>query len=137
MKPHPIYNSLLISENGEIHSKRGILKQTLNSDGYFFICTRIRPLAIRKSVHRLVAETYVPNPENKEQVHHKDENRTNNHFTNLKWVTKKEHEEIHNNEKSQRMIGNKIAVGSKGQVGRKFTDEHKLKMSFAAKNRKH
>lgn len=41
-------------------------------------------------IHRLVAEAYVPNPENKETVNHIDENKENNHYTNLSWMTRAE-----------------------------------------------
>lgn len=41
-------------------------------------------------IHRLVGEAFVENPYNKPEIHHKDNNPKNNHFTNLMWVTRKE-----------------------------------------------
>jgi hypothetical protein len=41
-------------------------------------------------IHRLVGELYLPNPDNLPEIEHRDDNRFNNHYTNLEWVTGEE-----------------------------------------------
>lgn len=41
-------------------------------------------------IHRLVAEAFIPNPDNLPVIHHKDDNPKNNHVSNLMWCTQKE-----------------------------------------------
>lgn len=43
-----------------------------------------------KKLHRLIALTFIPNPQNKETVNHKDENKFNNTVKNLEWMTNEE-----------------------------------------------
>ena len=57
-------------------------------------------------VHRLVIETFVPNPDNFQWVNHKDENKHNNQADNLEWVTRRENsmygtcqERLHKNQR--------------------------------------
>ena len=56
---------------------KGYLRVELHKDG----------VAKKYSIHRLVAEAYIPNPEGKEQVNHKDEIKTHNWVGNLEWAT--------------------------------------------------
>ena len=54
---------------------------------YYRVTLSIDGLVQRHSVHRMVAECYIPNPFNKPQVNHKDLNKLNNHVDNLEWST--------------------------------------------------
>lgn len=67
-----------------------ILKLTRNGRGYFYVSLFGNGIINKKSVHRLVAETFIPNPNNKPDIDHIDTIKTNNHIENLQWVTHKE-----------------------------------------------
>ena len=79
-----------VSVNGEIYSvpAKRILKSCVSNKGYELVCLK-SPDGKRKqyTVHRLVALTFVPNPENLPLVNHKDENKLNNKAENLEWCT--------------------------------------------------
>lgn len=54
---------------------------------------------VRTTAHRLVAEAFIPNPDNLSEVNHIDSNRANNHVSNLEWVSHSEnmkHAYVHN-----------------------------------------
>lgn len=66
--------------------KGKILKPTINRWGYYLVClNNINRKWV--SVHRLVAQTFLPNPDNLPQVNHIDENKTNNCVDNLEWCS--------------------------------------------------
>lgn len=67
-----------------------ILKSNMNSNGYIRLNLSKNNVASNKKIHRLVAEAFIPNPENKPQANHIDEDKTNNHASNLEWMTAQE-----------------------------------------------
>ena len=75
--------------NAKRIEKEKILK--LNTrNGYYVINLRKNGKRISKQIHRLVAEAFIPNNDNKPFVNHKDFNRLNNNIENLEWCTQKE-----------------------------------------------
>ncbi len=89
-KKNPNY---LISEYGDVYSKYSnrYLKQCQVKLGITLLeFKQIMQKSRTAYCHRLVAEHWLPNPDNLEQVNHIDENTSNNHYTNLQWMTRKD-----------------------------------------------
>lgn len=78
---------IVTDKNGVSYYRKGKeLSKNLDRKGY----VRVQIQGKWVPVHRLVAEAFIPNPENKPQVNHIDCNKQNNHVANLEWVTNKE-----------------------------------------------
>lgn len=97
-----IYDNFSITEHGEVKNLKTnhIYKNSISNSGY---CVVYLPMGKRGKVkcirvHKAVAETYIPNPNNFPIVHHKDENKSNPDWTNLEWTTSKKNTEYHLNE---------------------------------------
>jgi hypothetical protein len=88
----------LIYPDGRVYSKKGkgrFLKPRPNGVGYDRVQLRIRgEKPIDKYIHRLVAQHYIPNPENKKEVDHINYIRNDNRVENLQWVTSTENNEF-------------------------------------------
>ena len=103
------YDNYVVSSFGRVkNTKTGkVLKASDNGHGYLII--DLYENAIRKSyqVHRLVANAFINNPDDKNCVDHKDNNRTNNNISNLRFATSKE-----NNQ--NRKLSSRNTSGCKG-----------------------
>ena len=84
-----------VSDQGRVKSlgndksrKEKILKPWKTHDGYLKVALRKDGHTKRTSVHRLVAEAFIQNPNNLETVNHKDEVKINNVASNLEWMSR-------------------------------------------------
>ena len=80
-----------ITMTGRVWSyrRKKFLKQEADKDGYLMVILYKDGGRKGLKVHRLVAETYIPNPDNQPQVGHIDENPRNNCWDNLYWTNAK------------------------------------------------
>ncbi len=86
---------VLVKTRSGKFGKRVIRARVLKlvSDGPYLCVSLYKNGFTKAAVHRLVAEAFIPNPDNKPEVNHKDNDGTNNHVDNLEWVTPKENAE--------------------------------------------
>jgi hypothetical protein len=77
----------------KVYETKIYTKKKNKKDGYLYVKLSIHGKTKAKFIHRLVAETYIPNPESKPEVNHIDGDKHNNYVYNLEWVTSKENKE--------------------------------------------
>lgn len=79
----PDHSNYLISKKGEVYSTKSKkkLKVSLSSSGYYTVYID----SVNRLLHRLLAQSFIPNPNNLRCVNHKDGCKTNNHLDNLEW----------------------------------------------------
>lgn len=85
-------NKYAITSCGKVYSYKAkkFLKLFNRPDGYLSVGLSKNNKETKFLIHRLVAEAYIPNPENLLFVNHKDEDKTNNCINNLEWISHKD-----------------------------------------------
>lgn len=124
-----------VSNTGKVRRLKGsprtkenrILVNKTKSNGYKFVCLSIESLYKYYHVHRLVAEAFIDNPENKKYVNHIDCDKSNNNVENLEWVTAKENSE-HARKNVIFNYNNKTGIDNKAtkQIVQKDLDDNYL-----------
>lgn len=118
-RSHPTYGDILVSDTGRVLSYKSgkwrELKPGLSGRGYLTICVGHDKT---KPVHRLVAQTYIPNLDRKQQVNHIDGDKLNNRVSNLEWATASENEKhaYKTGLKTAHHKGRKVKIVESGEI---------------------
>lgn len=123
----PRFNKMVkVSTLGRVKSfyrySNGKIIQCLDIDCFGYMRVRIKGKHYK--IHRLVAETFIPNPENKREVNHKDGNKLNNRADNLEWATRSE------NQKHAYKLGLQKPSEKQKQAVSKWNKEHRIKKVY-------
>ena len=88
----PALPNYKVTKDGEVYSKYRSKWMSKHTDrkGYYYFSLWIDGRTKLMKAHRLVALAFIPNPDEKPFIHHKDGNRKNNNISNLEWVTPSE-----------------------------------------------
>ena len=127
IRGYPDYD---IDEKGNVRNKHGkCLKPGKSRKGY--LCVYLYDKFHKRkgfSVHRLVAETFIPNPKHLKEINHIDGNKENNCIENLEWCTSSE-----NIQHAIKMGTHYIPYGNKNRLKKTQSNKEKLKRSESLK----
>lgn len=105
--------------------KGKILSQVQDTKGYLFLQLSKNGNSKRFSVHRLIAEAFIPRIEGKNYIDHINGIRNDNRIKNLRWCTHQENDSF----PLSRLHRSQAAMGNKRWLGKHHTDETKKKLS--------
>lgn len=75
-------------KNGRVSNiKERIMKQPLSNTGYHHTALRKNGISVTRNLHRIIAEAFIPNPDNKPCINHINGDKSDNTLINLEWVT--------------------------------------------------
>jgi hypothetical protein len=122
-----ILEIVIIRKNGRKHHKKEkIFKNILGNRGYYRVLLRKICTAKVVTIHRVVAETFIPNafPKHRRQVNHIDGNKLNNYIGNLEWVNAAENH-YHALKKELTKVGTNFYSGERNGRTKLKTEEAK------------
>lgn len=90
-KQIPFWRTYEINTSGEVikSETNRIIKNRINQFGFLEVSLNCELKTTVKKIHRLLAENFIPNPNNFKHVRHIDGNRLNNNLNNLEWSVNK------------------------------------------------
>ena len=103
------YKNYYIEDNGNVYNSNTnkYLKGSISEQGYKYYRLSCKNQKVRYYAHRLVAEYFIPNPNNLLVVNHIDGNKLNNDISNLEWVTQSENVEKWQNDLRKERVNHK------------------------------
>jgi len=122
MKEHPVYSGYFGTKDGKIFSNKGShksfreLKPVLQKTGYYMVHLFHNKKRVQILHHRFLSEIFLPNPNQYPEINHKDENKANNHISNLEWCTHSYNLKHSNKKFAKFYIIENIETGEKFQI---------------------
>jgi hypothetical protein len=124
MKNYRIIKDYVVYNDGTIFSLQSkMFMNPINNNGYL----SVKMAGKLESIHRLVGQLFIPNPDNKPEINHNDGDTTNNNVDNLFWVTSKENiqHKIH-------QLGKEHRGSKNGMAKLTLEDTEKIKLLYQA-----